>query len=109
MELNLSLIPAIPSGITSIPNCSEGVDLRDVKFLLKFVQLLEYMLLTFIHSKWQERKFSFVMMEELILFKASTQNSKELLVCLFYLCNRNLSCMNTEMLRQGGRGGWAGH
>lgn len=34
MEPNLSLIPPIPSGIASIPICSEGVDLRNVKFLL---------------------------------------------------------------------------
>lgn len=53
MEPNLSLIPAIPSGIASIPTCSEGVDLRNVKFSLKFVQLLEYVLPTFIHSEWQ--------------------------------------------------------
>lgn len=53
MEPNLSLIPVIPSGIASIPTSSEGVDLRNVKFSLKFVQLLEYVLPTSIHSEWQ--------------------------------------------------------
>lgn len=82
MEPNLNLIPAIPSGIASILNCSEGVDLRDVKFSLKFVQLLEYVWPTFIHSEWQWRKFGFVMKEKLILFKASTQFN-ELFVYFF--------------------------
>lgn len=84
MEPNLNLIPAIPSGIASIPNCSEGMDLRNLKFSLKFVQLLECVFLTFIHSKWQWRKFTFAMMEKLILFKASARNSKELFVFFFF-------------------------
>lgn len=106
IEPNLSLIPAIPSGIASIPNCSKGVDLRNVKFLLKFVEPLKYVWLLFTQNGSEEnlalqwwRNWSYSKLPHRI------QRSCFFFLC--YLCNRNWSHMNTEVLLQGGRG-WAG-